>query len=147
MTERPRPPKPRARKGKRSRAQQRDKFRTLDGGQGDLLEDDLVVLDWVSRHVGSMGYPPSVREVQATFGYASTKAAYDVLHRLEAFGFLDVDPGVTRGIRLSNLPDAQDQGAARLRLWLAEAAALLNKYAADEPDAEAWLRKAQAATF
>lgn len=125
----------------------RTKYKTLDGPEGDLLEEDMAVLDWVVRYVGSMGYPPSVRELVDAFRLSSTKTAFDILHRLSAFGFLDVDPGVTRGIRLTSLPPLADQAAARLRLWIAEAAALLGRHREDDPAVAKWLAKVAAVTL
>lgn len=118
------------------------------GGMGDLLEEDLRVLDWVTRFVGALGYPPTVRELMRAFDLASTADGYDVLHRLEAFGFLDVDPGVQRGIRLTGLPSTDDLAANRIRLWLVEAAALIRRLAQEEDkEAEAFLRRISSVTF
>jgi SOS-response transcriptional repressor LexA len=148
VTDRPPPPKPKVRRGKPPRSQDRGKFKTLQGAEGDLLEVDLAVLDWVGRYVASLGYPPTVQELDEAFGLGSKQLAHAALRRLEAYGFLDVDPGVTRGIRLVNLPPTADQGTVRLRLWLAEAAQLVEAGTdPDDPKVKAWLRKIRTATW
>src|SRR5687767_6120952 len=127
MTKRKKPRPPKARKVRPSKKTSRQ-YLTLGIKYGDLLETDLAALDWITRYVGSLGYPPSVRDLQDAFSLSSTREAYEVLKRLEAYGFLDVDP-VARGIRLHNLPDPKEQGVARLKLWIVEGAALLRNLA------------------
>lgn len=95
----------------------------------------------------SIGYPPSVRELCKARGLKGTKAGYKVLYRLEAYGFLDVDPGVTRGIRIHNLPQPTEQGVARLKLWLSEGAGILRKLAPEDPKVKDYLNKISVIAF
>lgn len=75
----------------------------------------LKILRFLRAHLAREGYPPSVREVQRAFGFASPNAAAKHLHALEAQGLLAL-AGCARGIRLlSGNPAA---GTASLSLPL-----------------------------
>lgn len=52
--------------------------------------------DYIVRH----GYPPSVREIQQAFGFASPRSAAKHLHALEAQGLIEIPARTARGIRL-----------------------------------------------
>ncbi|TAN09006.1 MAG: transcriptional repressor LexA [Rhodanobacteraceae bacterium] len=59
----------------------------------------LKVLRFLRDHIIRRGYPPSVREIQHAFGFASPNAAAKHLHALAAQGLLEL-AGRARGIRL-----------------------------------------------
>lgn len=61
---------------------------------------ERAALDFIRRHVGSVGYPPSVRQVGAAIELGSTSMVVDVLERLAGKGYIRRDGRVPRGIVL-----------------------------------------------
>lgn len=61
----------------------------------------LRVLRFVRDHLVREGYPPSVREIQRAFGFASPNAAAKHLHALAAQGLIELPARTARGIRLA----------------------------------------------
>ncbi|HEX7349206.1 MAG TPA: transcriptional repressor LexA [Rhodanobacteraceae bacterium] len=59
----------------------------------------LKVMRFLREHLAREGYPPSVREIQRAFGFASPNAATKHLHALAAQGLVEL-AGRARGIRL-----------------------------------------------
>lgn len=60
------------------------------------VEDRAV--QFICDHVKSVGYPPSVRDIQQFCGFRSSATAKLVLGRLVERGLVTVTPGVARGI-------------------------------------------------
>lgn len=58
------------------------------------------VLRLIRESLSDRGYPPSISELAASTGVASTLTIRRDLEKLERDGKIERDPGVTRGIRL-----------------------------------------------
>lgn len=59
----------------------------------------LIVLDFIKQHIAEKGYPPSRSEIGKHFGVTSN-AANCVVHKLVKWGLIELDPHVSRGIRI-----------------------------------------------
>ena len=59
------------------------------------------VLDYVRRHRAQQGLPPTVREIQKHFGFASPNAAASHLRALERKKLLYRHPGTARALRVT----------------------------------------------
>jgi repressor LexA len=64
--------------------------------QEDILE---FIRDWIE----SRGYPPTIRDIQKPFGIKSTNGVKVHLDALEKKGFIIRNPGISRGIELTEL--------------------------------------------
>ena len=62
------------------------------------------VLDFIQRHVARQGVPPTVREIGAGLGLASTNAVAGHLKALVRLGALDKVPRKSRGLRSGTMP-------------------------------------------
>lgn len=58
------------------------------------------VLRFLRDHLVRHGYPPSVREIQQAFGFASPRSAAKHLRALESQGLIELPARTARGIRL-----------------------------------------------
>ena len=56
------------------------------------------ILDFISKHTSEQGYAPTVREVCAAIGVASTSTVHSYLRRLEEDGYLRRDPAKPRAM-------------------------------------------------
>lgn len=65
-----------------------------------LTKRQRDVLVFVESFLASHGYPPTNRDVCAEFGWASKNAAAAHMSALRHKGFIAIDPGVARGIRI-----------------------------------------------
>ena len=65
-----------------------------------LNAKEAAVLEYLSRELGTRGYAPSVRDVCAALGYASTSTAQAYLDRLEQYGYIRREGGKSRSIVL-----------------------------------------------
>lgn len=70
-----------------------------------------LIMDYIEKEVREKGYPPSVREICAAVGLASSSTVHGHLHRLEKKGLLRRDPTKPRALELlgresiaSNIP-------------------------------------------
>lgn len=68
-------------------------------GKFSLTEKQATVLDFISRHVDMVGFPPTVRQIADYFGI-SPKAAHDHLRAIAKKGYLRLFPGSARGMEL-----------------------------------------------
>ena len=59
------------------------------------------IIDYIAATVRESGYPPSVREIAAAVGLASTSAVHHHLSALEKEGLLERDATQSRAIRLT----------------------------------------------
>ena len=59
-----------------------------------------AALVYIENYMGSNGFAPSVRDITNHFGYRSTRSAADLLKALHGKGFIEIAPGIARGIRL-----------------------------------------------
>jgi repressor LexA len=62
------------------------------------------VLDFVRAHVARHGAPPTVREIGAGLGIASTNAVSDHLKALVRAGLIEKVPHRSRGLRAASIP-------------------------------------------
>jgi repressor LexA len=65
-----------------------------------LTDRQQTVLTFVEEFCSRQGYPPTVREVAAAFGI-QPRAAVDHLSALKRKGYLNREPGVSRGLTLA----------------------------------------------
>ncbi len=65
-----------------------------------LTDRQQTVLTFVEEFCSRQGYPPTVREVAAAFGI-QPRAAADHLTALKRKGYLNREPGVSRGLSLA----------------------------------------------
>lgn len=63
------------------------------------------ILDFIKSEVKSKGYPPSVREIGAAVGLASSSTVHGHLARLESKGFIRRDPTKPRAIEILKLDE------------------------------------------
>jgi repressor LexA len=59
------------------------------------------ILDYIGRHRSRHGMPPTVREIQSHFGFASPNAAASHLRALERKKLLQREPGAARGLKIT----------------------------------------------
>jgi repressor LexA len=59
------------------------------------------IIEYIATSVRQSGYPPSVREIAAAVGLASTSAVHHHLSALERDGFLERDATQSRALRLT----------------------------------------------
>jgi repressor LexA len=60
------------------------------------------ILDWIRRHLEDTGSPPTRAELCAAMGFRSPNAAEDHLRALARKGVIELLPGSSRGIRLTD---------------------------------------------
>ena len=66
-----------------------------------LNEKERAVLEYLTQEIGTRGYAPSVRDICAALGYASTSTVQAYLDRLEKYGYIRREIGKSRSIVLS----------------------------------------------
>jgi repressor LexA len=66
----------------------------------ELSPRQKQILEVIKRHVFEKGYPPSVREIGAEVGLASSSTVHAHLGKLEAKGYIRRDPTKPRAIEL-----------------------------------------------
>lgn len=62
-----------------------------------------ALYEYIRRYMKKHGYAPTLREMQAEFGWSSPNAATHHLKQLEAVGLVERDYGEPRGIRLPHV--------------------------------------------
>ena len=72
-----------------------------------LTDRQQAILDFVRERIGRDGLPPTWAEIARAFGFRQTRAAQKHLQALEAKGYLELLPGTARGIRLTDIGNAQ----------------------------------------
>jgi repressor LexA len=55
---------------------------------GELSDRQAAILDFVSNHCSTYGYPPTVREIGLAVGLASPSTVHGHLAKLEALGYI-----------------------------------------------------------
>lgn len=65
-----------------------------------LTRQQQAVLAFIVAHVAEHGYPPTVREIGREIELRSTSSVAHVLRMLEWKGYLVVEPGRPRAIRV-----------------------------------------------
>lgn len=76
----------------------------------------LRILRFVREYLARHGYPPSVRDIQRAFGFASPRSAAKHLQSLEAHGLIELPARTARGIRLVGGGPVADTNAFSLPL-------------------------------
>ena len=61
----------------------------------------LDVLEFVAAHLGSAGYPPTLREICDHFGWSSLVSASNHLAALERRSLIERKPEISRGLRIT----------------------------------------------
>lgn len=67
-----------------------------------LTERQQAVFDFIARTIGELGYPPTRAEIAAALGFRSPNAAEEHLRALRRKGVIEMIPGTSRGIRISD---------------------------------------------
>ncbi len=65
-----------------------------------ITQQQQRVLDFIREHVAEQGWPPTQAEIARGLGFRSANAAVDHVRALKKKGYIDIAPGVARGIRL-----------------------------------------------
>lgn len=65
-----------------------------------LTEKQRRVFEFIKVHIVRNNRPPTIREIGKEFAMNSTGSVRDVLRALVKKGFIEKDPGVSRGIRI-----------------------------------------------
>ena len=60
------------------------------------------LLDFIVGYVARKGFPPSIRDMCAAFGWGSTNAAIENLDWLESYGYILRRRGQSRAIQILN---------------------------------------------
>ena len=66
-----------------------------------LTERQQQILDWIRQHLENTGFPPTRAELCQAMGFRSPNAAEDHLRALARKGVIELMPGASRGIRLT----------------------------------------------
>jgi len=66
----------------------------------DLTQRQQQVLEFLCQTQGKTGIAPTLREIAAHFGFASTRAAADHLAALKRKGVVEAEPGRARSLRV-----------------------------------------------
>ena len=68
-----------------------------------LTKRQKEILNFISEHIDSIGYPPTRNELSKHFGFRSPNAAESHLRALEHKGVIRIEAGRSRGITLTPL--------------------------------------------
>ena len=68
------------------------------------------ILDLITASVRELGYPPTRAEIAAKLGFRSANAAEDHLQALARKGVIELTPGASRGIRITESQRAASSG-------------------------------------
>jgi repressor LexA len=76
----------------------------------NLTDRQEAVLDYLKAHIATRGRPPTISEIADALGLASLFGVQKHLAALEAKGFVEIDAGKARGIRLVGAAKPAAQG-------------------------------------
>lgn len=68
------------------------------------------ILDWIRVHLETTGMPPTRAEIAAGLGFRTPSSAEDHLRALARKGVLELTPGASRGLRLTESPELPGTG-------------------------------------
>jgi repressor LexA len=68
------------------------------------------ILDWIRVHLETTGMPPTRAEIAAGLGFRTASSAEDHLRALARKGVLELTPGASRGLRLTELTELPGTG-------------------------------------
>lgn len=71
----------------------------------DLTERQKQILDFIVKEINSVGFPPSMPEIQQKFSFKSPKAVQDHLRALEQKGCISRQPHKSRSIKILSLAE------------------------------------------
>ena len=71
----------------------------------ELTQRQKQHVDFIENYIMRKGYPPTVREIGGALGIGSTNGVITNLRYIQIKGFLEIDEGVPRGIRVLKLSD------------------------------------------
>ena len=72
------------------------------------------ILDWIRGYLETTGMPPTRAEIATGLGFSTPSSAEDHLQALARKGAIEMLPGVSRGLRLKEMPGMPLQGALPL---------------------------------
>ncbi len=72
---------------------------------GILTARQAQILELIRQYIGETGYPPTRAEIAKELGFKSANAAEEHLKALARKGAIEMVPGTSRGIRISELAD------------------------------------------
>ena len=78
------------------------------------------ILEYIGQHRTRHGVPPTVREIQSHFGFASPNAAASHLRALEKKHLLKREPGSARALRVTgdNRREVAGLPVASMPIWI-----------------------------
>jgi len=76
-----------------------------------LTERQLQIVEFIRETVAANGMPPTVAEITAAMGVSSTNGIRGHLQALQRKGAIELIPNASRGIRLLDLPEAEEAQA------------------------------------
>ena len=94
-----------------------------------LTNRQKEVLNFISEHIDSIGYPPTRNELSKHFGFRSPNAAESHLRALENKGVIRIEAGRSRGITLTPLSGSSLPPPGNMRMPLP----LVGRVAAGSP--------------
>lgn len=79
-------------------------------GTAPLTSRQQQILDWIRRHLERTGMPPTRAEIATGLGFRTASSAEDHLRALARKGALELLPGASRGLRLTEMPELPGTG-------------------------------------
>ncbi len=80
----------------------------------ELTSKQRSILDYIQDYVKEHGFPPTLRDICKTFSIKSTNGARYHLHRLREFGYLEIDEGKSRGVRMVHAKETETVPASAM---------------------------------
>lgn len=65
----------------------------------------IQIVTFILNFTKENGYPPNVRQIGNSVGKSSSATIHKILKQCEREGFINIDPGIARGITVS--PDGK----------------------------------------
>jgi len=75
-----------------------------------LTSRQQQILDWIRSRIETTGMPPTRAEIAAGLGFRTASSAEDHVRALAKKGALELTPGASRGLRLTEVPDFPGTG-------------------------------------
>lgn len=72
------------------------------------------ILDWIRGFLETTGMPPTRAEIASGLGFSTPSSAEDHLQALARKGAIEILPGMSRGLRLKEMPGMPRKGALPL---------------------------------
>lgn len=69
-----------------------------------LTDRQTEVLSFIEQFIGENKFPPTRIEIARHFNFRSANAAQDHLKALDAKGFIELVPGIARGLKVLQRP-------------------------------------------